>query len=76
MSFKLTQTIPAQLDTALSTALEPQNTLQLCPPLQNLHEEEIVDVALSRLQSACIQLVEWRALLFARMNVPVVVRVR
>jgi hypothetical protein len=37
---------------------------------------EVVDMALGRLQRAKIVLLEWQSLLFHRMNVPVVIRVR
>ncbi|KAF8549497.1 hypothetical protein OG21DRAFT_1478836 [Imleria badia] len=35
---------------------------------------ELVDLALSTLQAAGVQLTEWRALLYRRMNVPVIVK--
>jgi hypothetical protein len=36
--------------------------------------EELVDIALSELQAAGIQLIEWRALVNRRMDVPIVIR--
>lgn len=42
----------------------------------NLQPAEVVDLALERLQTAQIILIEWRALLYRRMNVPVLVKVR
>ncbi|TEB34231.1 hypothetical protein FA13DRAFT_1729739, partial [Coprinellus micaceus] len=36
--------------------------------------EELVDVALSRLRAAGIQLIEWMALLYRRMDVPIIIR--
>ena len=36
--------------------------------------EELVDIALSRLQAAGIQLIEWMALLYRRMDVPIIIR--
>jgi hypothetical protein len=53
--------------------LESQPGLSPCPYLLGLDEEELVDIALTRLQCACIQEVEWGALLFKRMNVPILV---
>jgi hypothetical protein len=60
---------------ALTAPSESQPDLLLCPSLLGLDEEELVDIALTRLQCACIQVVEWGALLFRRMNVPIVVKV-
>jgi hypothetical protein len=41
----------------------------------DLPPAELVDLALSRLQNAGVKLIEWRALLYRRMNVPVIVKV-
>ena len=35
----------------------------------------VVDMALHRLQRAGVHLIEWRSLLYRRMNVPVVIKV-
>ena len=40
------------------------------------HPQEIVDTVLSALQTAGIQLIEWRHGLYGRMNVPLVLCVR
>jgi hypothetical protein len=36
---------------------------------------EVVDIALQKLQKAGVELIEWRALLCRRMNVPVILKV-
>jgi len=36
---------------------------------------EVVDIALQNLQKAGVELIEWRALLCRRMNVPVILKV-
>jgi hypothetical protein len=64
------------------------STIQPTDPLQHVfpdkqpedhilnHEpEEVVDLALEKLQEAGIMLVEWHSLLYRRMNVPLVIRV-
>ena len=51
---------------------------QLIPSLESqpsLDKEELVDIALTQLQCACIQVVEWGALLFSCMNVPIMIKV-
>jgi len=41
----------------------------------NHEAEEVVDLALEKLQDAGIMMVEWRSVLYHRMNVPLVIRV-
>jgi len=41
----------------------------------NNKPEVVVDKALERLQRAGVVLIEWRALLYRRMNVPIIVKV-
>lgn len=36
---------------------------------------EVVDIALQKLQKAGVELIEWRSLLYRRMNVPVILKV-
>jgi hypothetical protein len=44
-------------------------------PFLNLLPEEMLDIALEKMQSVGINLVEWRTLLYRRMNVPRIVSV-
>jgi hypothetical protein len=44
-------------------------------PLLDLPPEELLDIAVEKLQRASIRLVEWRTLLYRRMNVPRIVTV-
>ena len=69
----LTQTIA--ITEKLSTL--PTLTLKGCldPQILSNDPAEVVDMALDRLQRAGVQLIEWRALLYRRMNVPIVVTV-
>lgn len=41
-----------------------------------LPPEALVDIALERLSAAGVQLIEWRALLYRRLNVPIIAKVR
>ena len=45
------------------------------PTILDNHPAEVVDMALYALQSAGFQLIEWRALLYRRMKVPILVKV-
>ena len=45
------------------------------PTILDNHSSEVVDMALHALQSAGFQLIEWRALLYRRMKVPILVKV-
>ncbi|KAI0264173.1 hypothetical protein BC834DRAFT_970902 [Gloeopeniophorella convolvens] len=44
------------------------------PPTPDLPPEALVDLALVRLRDAGIELIEWRATVYRRMNVPVIVK--
>lgn len=76
MSLTNVNALTAKLENTQSIPLDPQNGLSLCPSLLGLKQEELVDIALTRLQSAGVQLVEWGGLLFRRMHVPIIIRVR
>lgn len=45
------------------------------PTILDNHPAEVVDMALHALQSAGFQLIEWRALLYRRMKVPILIKV-
>lgn len=45
------------------------------PTILDNHPAEVVDIVLHALQSAGFQLIEWRALLYRRMKVPILVKV-
>lgn len=45
------------------------------PTILDGHPAEVVDMALHALQSAGFQLIEWRALLYRRMKVPILIKV-
>ena len=70
----LTETLTASHENTQSIHLESQSRLSLSPSLLGLGQEELVDIALTRFQCASIQVVEWGALLFRRMRVPIVIK--
>ena len=45
------------------------------PTILDNHPAEVVDMALQALQVASVPLIEWRALLYRRMKVPILVKV-
>ena len=56
-----------------------QNARPQSPSASNVYEfspEDLVDKALRALQEAGVQLIEWKTLLYRRMGVPVILKVR
>lgn len=72
----LTQTITIHHRFTSSQTFIDSPYLKKYDGILNLQPVEVVDLALERLQTAQIILIEWRALLYRRMNVPVLVKVR
>jgi hypothetical protein len=57
------------------TFAETLTATSLPGDLLDFKPAEVIDVALCRLQDIGVELIEWRVLVFARMDVPVMFRV-
>lgn len=62
-----------------ATIFDKKASYEDAPPrwdLSVLPPEVLVDIAMERLSAAGVQLIEWRALLYRRLNVPIIAKVR
>ena len=69
--------MPHSSSTPFSLQLLPKSYDQSVriPTILDNHPAEVVDIALHALQSGGFQLIEWRALLYRRMKVPILIKV-